>query len=97
MVVDVAALVCLSPQLKCLEALLQVTGAQLSGRALQRLWLARLLGPCGHALHHIANHQHAGAGEAFSVQGVRQVLKRGDGVALLWQAGVLDDGSRGLS
>lgn len=64
-------------------------GAMVSGRA--RLGRCLLRRRC-QSLQHIAHHDHAGAGQLFTLYGGVQRAQRSDGMALRGQAGVLDDG-----
>ena len=50
------------------------------------------MGNAGHTAHHVAHHNHRGAGQPFAFDGGVQLAQRGDGMALVGQAGVLDDG-----
>ena len=78
--------------------LLFVPAAYAAGTRLTMPWAA-LFGAYamrffGDAAHHVADHDHGGAAQLFALDGGSQRPQRGHGVALLRQAGVLDDGQR---
>ena len=65
-----------------------------SGADGQGQGLRRPLGKGSQAFQHIAQHDHRGAAQLLGLQGVHQVPQLADGMPLLGQTDMLDDGQR---